>query len=502
LQRLAQYGLFLTPLFHSFQLGCTPQGFLFQRVQYTYSPQKLKCGPLILVIASLVTFTTVLPRSEHVIAIAEIKVNSSPTSILVNPQTNKLYVSYEFSDKVSVIDTNSDRLTTTVKVGLGAHVLALDPINNNIYVTNEGSGTVSVIDGSTDTLTQTFKVGGRPAGIFVESVRPPSAYITNENQDMPVRHVDFYNNRTENICLVRLVRCMVGSFTPAPENAPTGLIYVANPDEGNVSVISGTSVNRTIHVGGVPADVAGDPTTNLVYVGSEPIYVIDGRTNRVVANISVPDGFSDADAPARLAINPSTHIIYVTDPLDNLVYWISATYRTSHVKSVPVLASVHTGPIPVGKYPTGVTVDNVSGLVYVANKGSGTVSVINGTTNNVVVGVNFNVQPTGSGDIDCNGKKFSTSEYARIDIGTPCTAERNGGSTFSFWSGDLVSNSNNKYKTTFYPSGYGTFTANFVPPSSLTIPPELLYGVILGPIVGAVIGWLLPFFRSPRPKSA
>jgi hypothetical protein len=43
-----------------------------------------------LVVTGLGAAMPVLLGSQHVIAIAGIKVNSSPISILVNPQTNKL----------------------------------------------------------------------------------------------------------------------------------------------------------------------------------------------------------------------------------------------------------------------------------------------------------------------------------------------------------------------------------------------------------------------------
>jgi hypothetical protein len=51
---------------------------------------------------------------------------------------------------------------------------------------------------------------------------------------------------------------------------------------------------------------------------------------------------------------------------------------------------------------------------------------------------------------------------------------------------------------TFNITNYGSLTANFTP--SLTIPPDLLYGVILGPIVGAIVGWFIPFILNRRSK--
>jgi hypothetical protein len=109
--------------------------------------------------------------------------------------------------------------------------------------------------------------------------------------------------------------------------------------------------------------------------------------------------------------------------------------------------------------------------------------------------------PSGSDEIDCShGMKFSINGYARVDIGSTCTAEPSGGSKFDSWTGDLVTNPSNRIPT-FYPTGYGTLTANFVSNPPLISNDQLftlVTGVIVGPIVGAVLGWFPPFLRSPR----
>jgi YVTN family beta-propeller protein len=148
-------------------------------------------------------------------------------------------------------------------------------------------------------------------------------------------------------------------------------------------------------------------------------------------------------------------MIYVTDPFANLVYWINTTrYLTNPEKLVSAFQKLPPGitlnelssfgidtgpPIHVGKYPTGISVDNTNRWVYVANTKSGAISIINGKSNKVVVGVNLSVQPSGSGEIECNhGMKFSTDGYARLDIGTPCTAEPSGGSAFDSWTVQIL----------------------------------------------------------------
>ncbi|MGD0146879.1 MAG: YVTN family beta-propeller repeat-containing protein, partial [Nitrososphaerales archaeon] len=57
------------------------------------------------------------------------------------------------------------------------------------------------------------------------------------------------------------------------------------------------------------------------------------------------------------------------------------------------LADSVTSTVSVGTNPEGVALDPTNGYLYVANFGSGTVSVIDGSTNTVVTNVTVGVYP-------------------------------------------------------------------------------------------------------------
>ncbi len=62
--------------------------------------------------------------------------------------------------------------------------------------------------------------------------------------------------------------------------------------------------------------------------------------------------------------------------------------------------------IPVGDYPSFTNAfpsTDSTDAVYVANSGSGTVSVIDPSTNEVVAGVTFDIIPFRAGRIICDG---------------------------------------------------------------------------------------------------
>jgi YVTN family beta-propeller protein len=89
-------------------------------------------------------------------------------------------------------------------------------------------------------------------------------------------------------------------------------------------------------------------------------------------------------------------------------------------------------------------------MIYVTNTGSNTVSVIDGSTNKMVVGVDFSIDPPNSGRIECINKNdkndtdtYTTDKYVRLSYGKEleCTSYSNSDYRFNFWSGDLATTS-------------------------------------------------------------
>ena len=166
-------------------------------------------------------------------------------------------------------------------------------------------------------------------------------------------------------------------------NPITSMVYVANRDDGTVSLIDGktNSVTATIPVGAGPqGGIAVNPSTNKAYIVdtlSTPgiVTVIDGKTNSVTATIPVGAG-----PQGGIAVNPSTNMIYVTNELNNTVSVIVGKTNTV------------TATIRVGHGPIGIAVNPLTDIAYVANSGlpghghqidGNTVSVIDGKTNTV-----------------------------------------------------------------------------------------------------------------------
>lgn len=92
------------------------------------------------------------------------------------------YVTNSGSANVSVVDTATAAVLTTISVGLTPEQIAVAPNGLRAYVANTGSNTVSVIDTATNTVTTTIPVGQRPDFLAV-SPDGISVYVPNQTSN-------------------------------------------------------------------------------------------------------------------------------------------------------------------------------------------------------------------------------------------------------------------------------------------------------------------------------
>ena len=98
--------------------------------------------------------------------------NINPQDIAFNPKTDKIYVAYNNSDIISVIDSKNGTLLKNI-TGVGAskdaNSFLVNPNTNKIYVSNPTLQKISVIDGKTDSVIKNIPVGRYPFKITVDS---------------------------------------------------------------------------------------------------------------------------------------------------------------------------------------------------------------------------------------------------------------------------------------------------------------------------------------------
>ena len=130
--------------------------------------------------------------------------------------------------------------------------ISISPDGSKVYVGNYGDNSVSVINTASNTVLTTISVGNNPWGISV-SPNGSNVYVANQgNISAPNNTVSVINTATSTVSAT----ITVGTFPRGVSVSPDGnKVYVANEGDGTVSVINTASntVSTTITVGGYPA---------------------------------------------------------------------------------------------------------------------------------------------------------------------------------------------------------------------------------------------------------
>jgi gliding motility-associated-like protein len=269
-----------------------------------------------------------------------VNVGRSPFGVSVSPDGSKVYISNSAGSSVSVISTANNNVVSTIVVGLQPNALCISPDGGRVYVSNSRSNTVSVINTATNLVTATVFVGKTPFGIAL-----------------------------------------------SPDGSR---LFVVNSADNTVSVVN-TATNAiisTIQAGSSPYGIAVSPDGGRIYVANEnanTLAVFNTATNVQLATIAVGTG------PYAVAVSPDGSLVYVSDLYSNAVSVISAV-------NYQVIANIH-----VGGGPGGISVSSDGGELYVANTTDNTVSVINTATNTVISTIPVGYTPIAFGNFIAGG---------------------------------------------------------------------------------------------------
>jgi YVTN family beta-propeller protein len=96
------------------------------------------------------------------------------------PCQPRAYVSNEKSDEITVIDTATDKVVATIKVGQRPRGVVVAPDGKRVYVANGNSNDISVIDPEKNMVIDTIPAGEDPEGITM-SPDGSLIYTVNEN---------------------------------------------------------------------------------------------------------------------------------------------------------------------------------------------------------------------------------------------------------------------------------------------------------------------------------
>ena len=299
------------------------------------SPCYLAAGPTPSALPSLAVVPprqTAAPATGTVLrvaATASLTGATSSTDIAVDVMRGRAYVLS--SDGLLVtVDAKTSAVVNSLDVGDLADGLAVDPYTGRAYVhvtrntSSSGVGAIAVID------TQTNKV--------IATVDPSAA----------------------------------ASFAPGilVVNEGTGCLY-AGDFSGKLAIIDvrTNKVQGTVDVGGQPIAIAVDHDANRIFVATagptSGLTILDGTSNVITRS------FIGLETPRALAVNWIGKRVYLSTDSGTLFILdgVSGLIRTN---------------LPVMNRPDAIAVDSAGKLIYVANVGAGTVTVVDGVTDEIV----------------------------------------------------------------------------------------------------------------------
>jgi len=313
--------------------------------------------------ASLLSLVFALVTAAHAGSPIIIPVGSYPRSVVVNPVTNRVYVTNNGDTTVSVIDGSTNKVVATVTVGLSPNGIDVDLETNTVYVANYNANSLTVIDGAANTVKATimalFQGSSYPWGVTVNS-STHKIFVSNSIGS----EVAIIDGTKNSLTRVQVGRCPLGSALNSSKN----LIYVANGCSGTISVLdgaSGTVTNTfTLPNGAEPAAVAFDPVLDRLFVAdsrNSVVYVLDASSGSLLNTIT--GGAQRFGEPSDVAVLQSGKTVLVSDFLRNIVVEIN--------ENTYAVESALTG----GSEPNGIAVNHATGNIYVVETNAFAVDV-------------------------------------------------------------------------------------------------------------------------------
>lgn len=247
------------------------------------------------------------------------------SAVAVAPDGKHVYVTTSggpgspYQAEVSVIDTASNEVVARIPFPEGGALkgIAASPDGKHIYVTNQSLFSLSVIDTQTNATVATIQFGyGREANNVAISPDGKYAYVTIQDFDTgstygepgSVAVIDIKSNTV-------LTRIPTGFYSFGIAVTPDGKrAYVANSLPDTISAID--SASNMVLGSPIPASgsLAATPDGTRIYVGSHPVSVIDTSRNTLVATVPAvsygsiaiippPQGVQFLSFNAKLEIN-------------------------------------------------------------------------------------------------------------------------------------------------------------------------------------------------------
>jgi len=364
-----------------------------------------------------------------------VDVGLNPSGVDVAPATHTVYVGFGNGSSVGGVDA-FDARTCNARVLSGCSrigkltvphapfvpAVRVDTANNTIYAA-DFTNSIAVFDGRTCDANDLGGCATQKPGTV--TVAPPEFFEVTLSLvvDAPLHTVFVVNQKDDTLSAVNTDVCN-GSHLPAcatlqpptihtgedPEsvavNSSTQTLYTANQVTNDVSVINAATCNATVTHGcrqpppaitlPRPGNPTADPAVATLYVptGTHTVAMINTRTcnaHRRTGCTPAPPTVTVGKFPAGITVNQQTHTVYVANSGSGTTGTITVLdERTCNAATTTGCTNIRTLQVPGGN-AAAIAVDPVTDTLYVATAPDvgpqglgkpGTVSVFNGATCN------------------------------------------------------------------------------------------------------------------------
>jgi YVTN family beta-propeller protein len=235
-------------------------------------------------------------------------------AVAVDEARHKVYAA-NLCGNVKVFDAATNRVEGIIPLGFNPSALAVNTSTNKIYVA--GSNQIAIIDGATfsaKSITTADSFGG-PHSMLVNE-KTNKIYASN----FYGKGVTVLDGATEEVSVIEDEKVINPGAMAL--NEETNKIYVAGYASGNVMVIDGqTNTASTVHTGNYPCSITVNPSADHIFVanlgsGSDEgsVTMIEGATN---ATLTLKD--PKALNPIAAAYDSVNQKVYVANRGSNNV---------------------------------------------------------------------------------------------------------------------------------------------------------------------------------------
>ena len=313
------------------------------------------------------------------------------------PKGYRIYVTNERSGDLSIIDSTTHEVVSTVPLGKRPRGIHASPDGNLIYVALSGSpiagpgvdeSTLPPADKSADGIGVFDVAQGKLVKMLKSGSDPEEFDITLDGKFLYVSNEDVAGVSILDLTTEKIVATLpTGEEPEGVELSPDGkFVYATSEDAGMIYKIdTGTQkVMNSLKVGRRPRTIAWMPDGKNVWVNAEndgTVVYVDTVKNEVVETISL--GEAGAVKPMAVLLSKDASRLYVSTGRGKKVFVLDA--KTRKVES----------SFEVGQRPWGIALSPDGKTLYTANGPSNDLSVVDVATKAVTKKVMLTGSPWG-----------------------------------------------------------------------------------------------------------